>query len=561
MPSWRVIESQDDDLLTHLCKLRGFDSQRLVPDFTADLHDPWLLPDMELACELIDGANQRGERAVIFGDYDADGTPAAALLSLAFGRIGLVNEVLLPSRGEGYGLRPRIIEQIASQAQLLVTVDNGITAVEEIALARKLGLKVIVLDHHLPPPVLPRAHALVDPFLADSRYPFKYLCGCALAYKLVEALAKSNPSLDESYRKWLLDLVAISTVGDMMPLVGENRALVHYGLRVLGRNRRPGLRALMAMANLEPEQIVARDLGFIIAPRLNASGRLTDNRPALDLLLADNADSANAAAKVIETANTERQRQVESALNEALAGLPSPEELTDKIILRLGNWLPGIVGLVAGRLAGRYGRPAIVGSLADGQIRASARSIKAYPLVEALQAHSNLLSHFGGHAQAAGLSLSEDNWPKLVDGLRYHAGQKLTDEDLIVKPIAEAVIDPRDLTTELAHSLEALAPFGEKNPRPAFVLQQAEILDSKTMGSAGQYRKYRLNVAGVELDGVAFSPKTDWPTESGPVDLLGDLSLNTWRGRTTLQFKIADLTKQADLEIVAKNEIKDRFHL
>lgn len=283
---WCVHVRRQPKLLDHLCDLRGIADSDLSPDYARHLHDPMLLPDMDNACDLIEQAVAGKWHVTIFGDYDADGTPASAILSLMLDQIGLEHEVVLPTRLTGYGLRLEQVKEIATRSKLLITVDTGVTSVAEIALAKELGLKVIILDHHLPLDELPPADAIVDPHRIDSQYPFSHLCGCALAYKFVVALGNKFPALAERFSKWLLDLVAVSTVADMMPLTGENRVLVHYGLLVLRQNRRPGMQALLAAASVDVKALTAGTLGFTVGPRLNAAGRLGDNMPAYELLTA-----------------------------------------------------------------------------------------------------------------------------------------------------------------------------------------------------------------------------------------------------------------------------------
>lgn len=539
---WQLIDRGDRELLEHLCDIRGFAKAEIVPDFTKHLHDPNLLPDMAKARELICQAAKKRSLVVIFGDYDADGTPASALLSHVLTRLEIPHRVILPKRQEGYGLRIETIESLPSETKLLITVDTGITNVAEIARAKKRGIKVIILDHHLPGPKLPAADAIVDPFIPDSTYPFTGLCGCAIAYKLTEALAQDFPAkLNEAFRKWLLDLVAISTVADMMSLRDENRALVHYGLMVLQKTRRPGLKALLAVAGLPPEKITTGSIGYVIGPRLNASGRLGDNMPALKLLTTTDEAEATALAAEIEANNNQRQQAVSVVIEAATRLLFKQNRKDDRCFIVHGDdWPSGVVGLVAGRLSGQYNRPVVVVTGEGEMLTGSARSTNNYSIIDGLRTNESWLTRFGGHRQAAGLSLTRENLPKFIDGLKSHAAAEISVADLVPVHVAEAELIDDELSLATAAALAMLSPFGQDNPQPLFLIRDVTLGEARVLGNGGDHLKWQTNRNGNRLEIIGFGlakRRGELPTKA---DLLGHLEINSWRERQTLQLRLVD---------------------
>lgn len=543
-PRWLVKTRSHDDIVEHLCEIRSIRPEELSPDYERHLHDPFLLPDMEKACQILIDAQNNKRKITIFGDYDADGTPAAALLSLAFDRLGISHSVVLPTRETGYGLRLEDVESAAKDSQVLITVDTGVTSVKEIIRAKELGLSVIVLDHHLPAENLPPADAIVDPFVPSSKYPFPNICGCTIAYKFIQALSKEFPEqLTEAFRKWLLDLVAISTVADMMVMRDENRTLVHYGLLVLRKNKRVGLRALLKVAGIDADKIDASTIGYAIGPRLNASGRLSDNRIVYELLVTTDSHKAMELAEKIEQSNKERQALVEELSKAVEEVLFLQNSRDDKFFVVSGqSWPSGILGLTAGKLTQRYHRPAIVLTIQNGQYSGSGRSNDNYSLIEALNSQANLLNRFGGHRTAAGLSLTEDNYQKFVDGIKAHADSHLTADDLVASYTADAVLKPSEISLETARRLKQLEPFGFQNPQPQFIIQNVQIDKPKKLGRQQNHIKTAGRVGEINFDIIGFNMASihdhfgDLPT----IDCLGSLEENVWNNRRTLQLRLAD---------------------
>jgi len=541
--NWRIYHRCNQSLLDHLCQIRGISIAEISPNFEQHLHDPNLLPDIDSAKKIITTAKQKNWVVAIFGDYDADGTPAVALLSDTFKRLGIEHQTFLPTRTTGYGLSQNFIEEIAGHFQLLITVDTGINSVAEIDLAKVKGIQVIVIDHHLPGSVLPPADAVIDPFVVGSKYPFPYLCGCALAYKVVCSLQEIFPQqITEGYLKWLLDLVAISTVADMMPLVGENRALVHYGLKVLSKTRRVGLLELMDQAQLSGGKLSSYSLGFIIGPRLNASGRIEDNRPALDLLLATDRLEAKKLAQEIERANCQRQQMVREVAQEAEKLIWQQNSPDDKfIIISSQNWPTGVLGLVAGRLTSQFSRPVAVLNFNHEGYSGSARSTESYPLVDGLTATKKYLKRFGGHKQAAGLATTGENFPKFVKAIKADAAKKLTDQDIRPTIVIDAELDPAETTLEMAEKITELAPFGFGNPQPLFLFNSLIVTGAKRIGQAGDHLKFTTLINDSPLEVVAFGKAQQyWENPETTIDVVGSLEINNWQNRRTLQINLKD---------------------
>ncbi|HUD20662.1 MAG TPA: single-stranded-DNA-specific exonuclease RecJ [Candidatus Saccharimonadales bacterium] len=560
MANWQVLKRTNPDLFKHLLELRGFREEELEPKYE-DLLDPFLLPDMDKAVEIIKQIKEEKKEAVVFGDYDADGTPGAAVLGIMLEQLGIPCQIIIPTRAEGYGIKPEVVEKFGAQVGLLILVDTGIRANAEVKAAHKKSIKVIILDHHLPVGDLPKADALVDQHLKNSKYSFKGLCGCALAFKLVCALEKSDVGLNNNLSRWLLDLVAISTVSDMMPLTGENRILVSYGLKVLTKSRWPGVNALIRTAKIDTAKLSAYSLGFVLGPRLNATGRLGDNQPALDLLLTKDAAQAEELAWKIERINRERQELVEKLTALCQEELFKQNNSKDKFFLLKGkDWPMGVVGLVAGRIAGIFNRPTIVASESNGVIVGSGRSIPSFSLIDALSAQEKLMVKFGGHKAAAGLTVESKNWEKFAEGLKKYAEKQIDKKDLTPKIIGEAVLASEEITLEVATELEQLAPFGSGNPTPRLILENVEVTSVTPLGQKGDHLRMNgiitaENGMKTDLEMIGFGITKKFPKTLGHFDFLGTLEINRWNGRERLQYRIFEHRKVGDkIEEIEKAE-------
>lgn len=540
---WFLYEREEDNLINHLCTIRGLNPKELEPNFLKHLHDPYLLPDMDKAISLIKQAKKKNWFITIYGDYDADGTPAAALLSTVFDRLQIRHNVILPTRTTGYGLNMEAVKVIAKDAQLLITVDTGITSVDEIVLAKDLGLKTIIIDHHLPKDNLPPANAIIDPFVPESKYPFNGLCGCGLAYKVTVALSKEFPEeLTEGFCKWLLDLVAISTVSDMMPLLGENRALVHYGLQVLAKTKRPGLIELMKVAGLSKDSLTSHSLGFAIGPRLNASGRLSDNRPAFDLIKETNVQAAARLARQINEANFERQQLVRKLTQDIQENIWEQNKKDDYLIVVVGdNWLSGILGLAAGKISYQTNKPAVVLTTSREGLVGSGRSLEHYSLIDGLEYSSKYLTRFGGHKLAAGLTTNKENLTKFIDTIKAHAKNNIDSKDLIPKIKIDAQIDHESINDKTVEEIERMAPFGFGNPTPLMLIKNVQFLSPRSIGTKGDHLKAKGKINDKEVDIIGFGlSKKYFNDPQTNLDVVGNLEHNIWRGNKSLQLKIKD---------------------
>ena len=442
-----------------------------------ELSDPSLLTDMDKACERIWRAIDEGETIVVFGDYDVDGVTATALLYQHLKGMGATVKCMLPSReGDGYGLSRNAIRSIHDKGcKLIVTVDNGISAVEEADYAAELGIDLIITDHHLPPETLPKAIAVVDPRREDDTSPFKGLCGAGVAFKLCAALDGCPP---EEMLDYCGDLAAVGTVADVMPLTGENRTLVKAGLRQLQNTDRPGLEALLEEVGLAGKPVTAENVSYAIAPRINAAGRMDNAVTALQLVMCEDPDRAAELAHKLNEINTKRQEtelQIFKAAQELLE--QEPERLEDRVMLLWGrDWHPGVIGIVASRLVERTGRPVIVVTIDEhGECKGSGRSVQGFNLHACIGACADLLIRYGGHAMAAGLSVREENLPALRRRLNDWAARECP--VLHTTPLeCDLPIHLDRVTVESVRKLDQLAPYGAENPTPVFLLQNA-VLD------------------------------------------------------------------------------------
>lgn len=514
----------------------------------SDLHDPYLLDGMESAVERIRQAMVAEEKITIYGDYDVDGVCAAAILVEALRGQGAQVSWYIPSRHrEGYGLNAEAVRSLAAQCSLLVTVDCGITSVEEAALARELGLDLIITDHHEPPEKLPDALAIVDPLLGD--YPFRRLCGAGVAFKLAWAL------FGEEAVEPLWELAALATVADLVPLLGENRVIVREGLRRMQKTRRTGLKALFTVSGLDGKVLTAGHLGFQVGPRINAGGRLYEASRNVDLLLTRDADEAHRIASALNEENAERQRMESDIFKKADAWvLANVDFLRDKVLLVVGEgWNTGVVGLVASKLVERYAWPAVVLSKTEeGTVTGSARSIPGINIHDALTRCADLFLRFGGHAQAAGMTLAAENVPALRERLNA-AIAEMADPDTFV-PVAPYDLDIAlaEITIPLIEQFERLAPTGFGNPAPVFRLTDARVLEARGVGAEGKHLKLRLEQDGAALDGIAFGQGALRANLPERVDALFSPSINEYMGRRSAQCEVARLLPHMPLASFAE---------
>jgi single-stranded-DNA-specific exonuclease len=495
----------------------------------ADRHDPFLLGDMRAACERILDHVARGSPIVVHGDYDVDGVASTAVLVRALRRLGARVAWHLPSRlDDGYGLSMNTVERLAPEgAGLLVTVDCAITAADEVDRALALGLEVVVTDHHRPGERLP-ACPIVHP--AIGGYPFPDLCAAGVAHKLAEALYASAGE-DPDLAREDIDIVALATVADLVPLRGENRRLVREGLEAMSRTQRPGLRALMKVAALDPGEVDARALGFRLAPRINAAGRLQRADAGLELLLTEDDERAAQVADELDLLNRERQ-DTETRIMFAAEAERARYDGEAAYVLAGEGWHPGVIGIVASRIVERHHRPTLLITL-DGETgRGSGRSIGPYDLHAGLAASSEHLVRFGGHRAAAGFEVSADNVDALRRAFVHHAASSLTPHDLIPEEKVDVLVPGTALGLALAEELARLEPFGMGNPEPTLLVPAAKVGDARSMGEDGQHCRFTLSSSGIRARGVAFRTAVSGIAECGeePRDVALRLELNRWNG-------------------------------
>ena len=471
------------------CKDAAAAHQLLEP--SVDLSDPFLLRDMDKAVARIEQAIEAEEPIVIYGDYDVDGISATAILYECLSSQGAHVRCKLPTRGSGYGLTRPALEALARKGfTLVITVDNGISAVEEAACAKELGLDLVITDHHLPGETLPDAVAVVDPKRADDESPFKNLCGAGVAFKLCAALEGCDPAeLLEMYGEF----VALGTVADVMPLVGENRVLVREGLALLQDTMRPGLHALLESGGYAGKPVTTDTVSYGLAPRLNAAGRMDNASVALKLLLCGEEEQATGIAARLAEINTERQQTEQDVFAAACRTLETdPARLQDRVLVVSGeDWHPGVIGIVAARLMERYSRPVLVISLHEGEGRGSGRAPDAFDLHSALAACAGHLTRFGGHAAAAGIEIEEEKLPAFRQAINEWAAQHAARPAPVTLQL-DAVVTLEELDLPNVQELTRLAPFGRENPTPVLLVQNAVVDGVWAMGAEGRHTRVRL---------------------------------------------------------------------
>ena len=519
-----------------------------------DLHDPYQILGMDAAVRRITAAVQQGEPMAVYGDYDVDGVTAAALLMTFFEELGLRVASYIPEReGEGYGLNAEAMHQLARQGtRLLITVDCGSTAVSEVALARELGIDTIITDHHQPPETLPAALAVLNPHQPGCGYPNKHLCGVGLAFKLLTALRASMRQIGVLRErlpnlKRHLDLVALGTIADVTPIRGENRAIVHYGLQELTHTLKPGLQALRQVSGRQGKAANVGEVGFQLAPRLNASGRLGSAAQSLELLMARDREEAQRLAGLLDAVNQQRrtlQRDVEQMVHERIGqhygGIPPAA-----IVLGDADWHLGVVGIVAARIAETYHRPTFLLQINGDTARGSGRSIPAFDLYNGLQHCAEWLRQFGGHRYAAGLTMAAEHLPALQEAFIRYADDRLGPDDMQPVVRLDAVVLLADITEKLVNELTALAPHGSGNPAPVFAaygVRRASPI--RRLGQEGQHARFRVEQDDVSREAIAFQ-QGDHVAEvaagGGEFDIAFTPVINTWRDRRTLELQLRDL--------------------
>lgn len=525
--------------VANLVYQRGIQTEEALRDFLEpsldQLHDPYELHDMDKAVTRIRQAIENYEQILIYGDYDADGMTSASIVKEALEQLGAECQVYLPNRfTDGYGPNASVYKYfIENQGiSLIVTVDNGVAGHEAIELAQSMGVDVIVTDHHSIPEGLPDAYAIVHPEHPEAEYPFKHLAGCGVAFKLATALL-------EEVQVELLDLVAIGTIADMVSLTDENRILVKYGLSVLKNTQRIGLQELFKIAGIQENEVDEETVGFQIAPRLNALGRLDDPNPAIELLTGFDEEEARDIALMINQKNEERKEIVQKIYDEAKT-MVDPDNPVQ--VLASEGWNPGVLGIVAGRLLEELHQPVIVLNIENDLAKGSARSIEAVDIFEALDPHRDLFVAFGGHAGAAGMTLEASKLEALSQVLVAYIEDNQVDLSTKNELFLDEELSLPDLTLETLKNFEKLAPFGMDNKKPIFYLKDFKVENSRTMGAGNTHLKLKISQANVAFEVVAFSLgnlATEF-SQTKNLELAVTLSVNKWNGQTSLQLMLVD---------------------
>lgn len=554
------------DIFERILAVRGIaSSQRalfLLPDYSLR-HDPFLLPDMKKAVDRLTLALERGEKITIYGDYDIDGLTATASLLDAFRSFGFRGvEAFIPNRfTEGYGLTVDAVERIAKTgADIIVTVDCGSLSHLEIARAGELGIDVIVTDHHNVAKMQPPAVAVINPkrLLQDNPdsyqnlclkqpdevlYPFLDLPGVGVAFKLIQALQTRLGGLPPGQEKWLLDLVALGTVCDVVTLIDENRTHVYWGLEVMRKTRRPGLKALMAVAGIDVTQLNARALGFGLGPRLNAAGRLETAQYSLDLLTTDDPQVALELAYKLNDMNQARRREQDLIFAQAIE---QADRLVDDPVLVVSapDWNHGVVGIVAAKLLERYKKPTFVLSEVDDEAKGSARSYGDFSAADAIRSADDIITKGGGHKLAAGVTLPKSNIGAFRQRVNdFYRSKKFTDQPSLLLPRADVEAHLSDLSLELSDKISQLEPFGNGNERPIFRTENVKVLNLRRMGDKGQHLKLTIADGDKKLDLLAFNADEAFFVDIGQaVTVWYNLDVNQWNGRRTIEGHLLHLT-------------------
>ena len=522
----------------------------LAPDYERDVHDPFLFSAMDKVVERVRQAQEKKEILGIFGDFDADGVTSSVLLRTALESLGIANVVYLPDKlSEGHGLNNKAVDFFAAEgAKCIFTLDCGMMNHDEILYAKEKEIEVIVVDHHHVPEVLPEAFAIINPKLKGEQYPFRELCGAGTTFKVAQALTTALDPEKTDQLKWLLDIVAIGTVADVMPLIGENRAFVKYGLLVLSKTRNLGLQALLKVSGIDFEKGATSDaelIAFQIAPRINAASRMAHARIAHDLLMAKTPDEALLLAKKLQSLNTARQKQSATFTQEIKEYLEEHKQ-GKQFLMATGEYPYGIVGLIAGRIASSFQKPTAILTQGETVSRGSFRSVPGFSVIEALEQCAPLLERFGGHAQAAGMQIQNSNIPAFEEQFNALAEAwkkeqiNTTDEKVLY---IDAELSPVHVGNEVLCELRKLAPYGEGNREPVFALRKVPIETLRTLGKSNEHLKLGLKIENKTIDGIGFQlgERASTLQPGVMVDIAFSLDENVWNGRRSLQLKIVDL--------------------
>ena len=551
---WQIQPKKYDDVILQLLYNRGVISQLedkkkidrfFKPDFAKDLHNSDLLPDIKKAIKRIALAVEKKEVVGIYADYDADGIPGAALMYKTFVALGNRVEVFIPNREQGYGLGKEGIDSLKKKrCSLIITVDLGIRNHKEADYCKSKNIDLIITDHHLPDETLPSAVAVINPMRHDSKYPFQGLSGAGVAYKIVQALSKKYPKqINQSFLKWNLDLVAISTIADVVPLQDENRTIAKYGLIVLNKTKNIGLAELVKFAGTKEGYLPAYAVAFQIAPRINAPGRIDHATKSFRLLTTDDQKEAKELASWLNDKNIERQEAMEQLYLEAVEKVEKHKLAENNIIVVAGEWAKGILGPSASQIVEKYYRPAIVFSSNINTFTGSARSIEGVNIVSIFEQMKKYLIRFGGHKGAAGLSLGKDKFKTFSEQIIKYCNKNIDKKLLTPKIKVDAEINPKDLGLNLYDEILQFEPFGMGNPKPVFVLRDVIMENPRFVGREEKHLSSQIVSGEKRFKAIYFSYAKDRDIiKHGNIcDVAFSLSEDNWDNKRKLSLNIIDL--------------------
>lgn len=530
------------DFLGRLLAGRGIRSVEQAQDFFAcsSLGDPYLLRDMDRAVEIIREALDEGKKITVFGDYDCDGVTATVMLYGYLEAMGAEVDYYIPDRSEGYGLNIEALKRIIAEGtELVITVDNGISALEEAQFLQDNGVELVITDHHQPPQDIPVCGACVDPHREDDLSPYKQLCGAGVVLKLLCALEEDEEFVMEQYA----ELAAIGTIGDVMPLTGENRYIVKRGIENIQSCQNIGIERLLRAAGVAPEKVNSNAIAYSICPRINAAGRMAGADRAARLLLADSPDTAALLAEELEQLNTKRRSAEAAVLDEVVAKLEAePKLLSERVLVVSGEgWHHGIIGIVGAKLLEKYGKPVFVIGTENGEGRGSARGIDGFSIYRTLEACSDILTKFGGHPKAGGFSLPADKIEEFRSKVSSYCRENYTKMPVYVAS-ADMEVTCRELTTENVELLSRLEPFGEGNRQPVFLLKNC-IIRSKRALKEGKYISFEASSGGTVLKFLSFRiPFAEFYAEIGSsVDIMAVAEINEFNGSKSVNLKVQEI--------------------
>ncbi len=520
------------------------------------LHDPFLMKDMDNAVERLEKAVSGKEKILVYGDYDVDGTTAVALVFSFIRRLTECVDFYIPDRyDEGYGVSRKGIDWAADNGfSLIITLDCGIKAIDKVEYARSKGIDVIICDHHLPESELPAAVAVLDPKREDCNYPFDDLSGCGVGFKLVQAYSSKNGIPFETLLP-LLDLLVVSIASDLVTVIGENRVLAHFGLKCLNEQPRMGLQAMINLANLEPGHITIDDIVFKIGPRINAAGRMESGRLAVQLLTAEDAQTAMAIGTKINDNNNERKNIDREITKEALEMVQNGTCCTSKnaVIVYGPDWNKGVVGIVASRLVEAYYKPAFVLTRSNGFVTGSARSVRGFDLYDAISSCADLLENYGGHIYAAGLTMREENLAEFTDRIDKYVSSHITTEMATPVIDVDSEINFSQITPKFFRVLKQFQPFGPGNSSPVFLTKNVyDDGNGRKVGPGGQHLKLELIQESQpyhQIAAIAFNMADSFEhiRNGNPVDVCYSIVENYYRGNSTIQLRVKDIREREEL--------------